>query len=32
MMFQFFQLFQLFQLFQIEYPHVTPFSIDYIIN
>lgn len=27
-----FQFFQLFQLFQIEYPHVTPFSIDYIIN
>lgn len=27
-----FQLFQFFQLFQIEYPHVTPFSIDYIIN
>lgn len=32
MMFQLFQLFQFFQLFQIEYPHVTPFSIDYIIN
>lgn len=32
MMFQLFQFFQLFQLFQIEYPHVTPFSIDYIIN
>lgn len=32
MMFQLFQLFQFFQLFQIEYPHVTSFSIDYIIN
>ena len=32
MMFQLFQLFQFFQLFQIEYPHVTLFSIDYIIN